>query len=294
MAKILYFDAVNGVAGDMILGGLLDLGLPEDHLVSELKKLPLAPWRIEAGKISREGLSGTNLQVFPEKPDEEKAPQGGHAGNHHHHHHHHHFTQIRDMILASPLDEWVKKSSVAIFTRLAEAEAKVHKSSIDEVHFHEVGAIDAIIDIVGSCIGFRYFGIETFGSSPMELGGGTVTFSHGTWPVPAPATAELIKEFPITIGAVQAEMTTPTGAAIVTTLVSPQGISGSFRIKETGLGAGDRELQGIPNMLRLILGESEAETKESPAGKPRDRIVVLEANIDDMMPEDLGYVLEEV
>ncbi len=289
MAKILYFDAFNGVAGDMILGALLDLGMPLDFLTGELKKLHLSPWEIRAEKINREGMSGVNLSVVYGE-----SAEGGHKGHAHNHHKHHHFTEIRDLILESELDEWVKESSISVFTRLAEAEARVHESTVERVHFHEVGAIDSIVDIVGSCIGFKYFGIERFVSSPLELGGGTVTFSHGTWPVPAPATAELVKSFPVRLGGAEAEMTTPTGAAIVTTLAKTHRIPGAFEIERVGLGAGDRDIKGIPNMLRLILGKTGADSGPGDPGDPaKDRIVVLESNVDDMIPEDSGYFMEK-
>lgn len=288
MANVVYFDAFNGVAGDMILGALIDLGLPPEVLSGELRKLQLSGWDLLIDRTEREGLSGVNLRV---KYEEESG--GGHG-----HHKHRHFSRIREIIQASELDGWVKETSIRIFTRLAEAEAKVHGSSIEEVRFHEVGAIDAIVDIVGSCIGFRYLGVEEFLSSALELGGGTVTFSHGTWPVPTPATAELVKEFPVRMGAAEVEMTTPTGAAIVTTLSGPRSVPGSFRIRGTGLGAGDRVLPGIPNMLRLILGET-IDTEEIDASPvndsaSRDRIVVLEMNIDDMIAEDTGNLMDRV
>jgi len=290
MARVIYFDAFNGVAGDMILGSLIDLGFPAETLNGELQKLPLDDWNIKIERISREGMSGVNFRVLYETS--ESGPDEGHG-----HHKHRHFSQIRDMIQQSDLDKWVRDTSVLIFTRLAEAEAKVHGSSVEKVHFHEVGAIDAIVDIVGSCLGFKYLGVDRFWSSALELGGGTVTFSHGTWPVPAPATAELVKGFPVRMGAAGVEMTTPTGAAIVTTLAGGGSLSGSFEIRRVGLGAGDRALPGIPNMLRLILGETidteeiaaPSELETSVSG---DRIVVLELNLDDMMAEDTGHLME--
>ncbi|MFH1964127.1 MAG: nickel pincer cofactor biosynthesis protein LarC, partial [Acidobacteriota bacterium] len=292
MAKVLYFDAFNGAAGDMILGALVDLGLPVDFLSEELRKLPLSPYEIRVDRVSREGMSGMDLRVVCPQPEEH--PNEGHS---HSHKGHHHFGEIRDLIQESGLDEWVKNASVSIFTRLAEAEAKVHGSTVESVHFHEVGAIDSIVDIVGACIGFKYFNIEQFASSTLELGGGVVTFSHGTWPVPAPATAELVKGFPVRLGGAEAELTTPTGAAIVTTLASKHGFPDAFEIENVGLGAGDREIGGIPNMLRLIFGKSadNLDAGELPGTgtyQTKDRVVVLEMNIDDMLPEDSGYFME--
>ncbi len=293
MTKILYFDAFNGAAGDMILGALIDMGMPLPFLIEELRKLPLSPYEITAEKVSRQGLSGTDLRVVCLK-------HGGHSheGSDENHQGHHHFGEIRDLILESNLDEWVKNTSVSIFSRLAEAEAKVHGSTVESVHFHEVGAIDSIVDIVGSCIGFRFFGIEKFAASPLELGGGLVTFSHGTWPVPAPATAELVKGFPVRVGGAEVEMTTPTGAAIVTSLAGNQVMPEAFEIEKIGLGAGDRTINGIPNMLRLIFGRSSESLEagkvlENRAGQVVDHVVVLEINIDDMLPEDSGYFMEK-
>ena len=213
MGNVLYFDAFNGVAGDMILGALLDLGLPLDYLEKELGKLPLEGYQLAVEKIERQGLQATNLQVIVDHGEQ-------HSTNNHEHHDHGHshgrtFTAIRTLIESSELEEAVKSQAVSIFSRLALAEAKVHGSDVDRVHFHEVGAVDAIIDIVGACIGFRYFKIDQFYTSPLSLGGGTVTFSHGTWPVPAPATLELVTGFPTRVGGQDAELTTPTGAAML-------------------------------------------------------------------------------
>ena len=297
MEKILYFDAFNGVAGDMILGALVDMGMPADFLRQELRKLSLSPFEIEVKKVTRQGMSGTDLKVICTHTDHHEHGHS-HDGHGKGHGGHHHFGEIRKLIQESSLDEWVKDTSVSIFTRLAEAEADVHGSTVEDVHFHEVGAIDSIVDIVGSCIGFRYFGIDRFASSPLELGGGVVTFSHGTWPVPALATAELVKGFPVRLGGAEFEMTTPTGAAIVTTLAAEPGLPPHFEIEKSGLGAGDREIPGVPNMLRLFFGKaasenSERKRPENLSGKAGDKVVVLEINIDDMLSEDSGYFLEK-
>ena len=294
---VLYFDPFNGVSGDMILGALLHLGLPLNHLEKELAKLKLEEYRLVAQEVARQGLRGVNLQV-----QQRKTSQPDH---HHHHHHHEHdhpehgsrsFTQIRRLIEESGLSPWVQKRSVNIFQRLGEAEAKVHETSLDEVHFHEVGAVDSIVDIVGACIGFHYFGVEQFLTAPLNLGGGTVTFSHGTWPVPTPATIELLVDFPVYVGEVQGELTTPTGAAIVTTLVKQQGTSPICRYHKWGFGSGDREFEEIPNMLRLLLGErlspdDSGDTHSDQAWR-EEEVSLLEANIDDMDAETFGHCLE--
>ncbi|MGH9339769.1 MAG: nickel pincer cofactor biosynthesis protein LarC [Acidobacteriota bacterium] len=308
MATILYFDPFNGISGDMTLGALVDLGLPMEHLKSELGKLEIDGFELKAEKIDRQGLNGVNFHVLVHE-------RHHHEHGHHHHEHHQHptpdtrhptpdsrgFTQIRELIQKSELDSWVKEKAVTIFRRLGEAEAKVHGSSLEEVHFHEVGAVDAIVDIVGACIGFKYFGIARFYTSPLHLGGGTVTFSHGSWPVPTPATAELIHDCASVIGPVSFELTTPTGAAIVTTLAE-KGSPPPSRFQKWGFGAGDKEIPEIPNMLRLGLGQSlesaglgEAIATIGPgesAGIQEEEVLLLEANIDDMDGEMFGHFLE--
>ncbi len=291
--KILYFDTFNGVAGDMILGALLDLGLPLDHLRSELNKLDLGGYELRAEPITRQGLQGINFQVLISGHHHDH----GHAHDHHRHereHHHQHFSprQIEDLINSSSLEQSVKERAVGIFARLAEAEAKAHRTSLEKVHFHEVGAVDAIVDVVGACVGFAYFGIEKFYTAPINLGGGTVTFSHGTWPVPAPATAELVRGFPTLLGTVQAELTTPTGAAIVTTLAAAAASPPPAQYLKWGFGAGDRELPAIPNMLRLLIGETSDLAPGQDVGVDREEILVLEATIDDMEAQFFGHFMD--
>ncbi len=319
MSRILYFDPFNGISGDMVLGALIDLGLPAEHLRRELGKLGLDDeFSIEWDEIERQGLFGIDFRVRT-KP----SPQSGvhshdggdashsHAHSHDHNHSHGHghghphehphdhghsrgFSQIRSLIESSGLSHGVKSRSVAIFRRLGEAEAHVHRSPLESVHFHEVGAVDSIVDIVGACIGFEYLGIDEFRSAPVCLGFGTVAFSHGAWPVPAPATAELIRGFQSYPGSVAAEMTTPTGAAILAELVDPDGSAPPMRIEKSGFGAGDRAFDEAPNMLRIILGESERGAKASNDidSLGRESVVLLEANIDDMDPQLCGRFLE--
>ena len=294
MGNVLYFDAFNGVAGDMVLGALLDLGLPLEHLKKELGKLPLEGYQLTVEKTERQGLRGTNLQVIVDQGEPHS------TANHEHHGHGRTFSAIRTLIESSELEESVRSQAVSVFSRLALAEAKVHGSDVDRVHFHEVGAVDAIIDIVGACIGFHYFEIDQFYTSPLSLGGGTVTFSHGTWPVPAPATLELVTGFPTRVGGQDAELTTPTGAAIVTTLAVPVDSAPLVSLEKSGLGAGDRELPDAPNMLRLILGQGVEKEARSAAGvgeRPvpnvgREQVLLLEATIDDMDAEMFGRFME--
>ncbi len=279
--RVLYFDTFNGVAGDMILGALLDMGLPLEYLRSELGKLNLTGYELQAEPILREGLRGTNFHVLMGKDHS------------HHGHHHRSLSRIENLIQSSSLEPAIKERAVGVFRRLGEAEAKAHNTTLDHVHFHEVGAVDAIVDVVGACIGFTYFEVDEFYTAPINLGGGTVTFSHGTWPVPAPATAELLRDFPTLLGTVQAELTTPTGAAIVSTLARPSACPPAAQYSRWGFGAGDREMPGIPNMLRLMIGETPARSRpDSAAGLQEQEIVVLEATIDDMEAQVFGYFMD--
>ncbi|MFB3905577.1 MAG: nickel pincer cofactor biosynthesis protein LarC [Acidobacteriota bacterium] len=281
--RVLYFDTFNGVAGDMILGALLDMGLPLEHLRFELGKLDVSGYELKAEAIVREGLRGTNFHVVL---TENYAPRG-------HDHHHRTLTQIENLIQSSSLGESVKEKAVLVFRRLAEAESKAHNTDRGDVHFHEVGAVDAIVDVVGACVGFSYFKVDEFYTAPINLGGGTVTFSHGTWPVPTPATAELVRGFPTLLGRAQAELTTPTGAAIVCTLSKPSAHPPVASYSRWGLGAGDRVMPGIPNMLRLMLGDTSAVSSAPGSGGRREQeIVVLEATIDDMEAQVFGYFMD--
>ncbi len=300
MGNWLYFDPFNGASGDMILGALIDLGLPLETLRAELAKLGAEEFEIAAERVQRSGLSGVNLRV--EVAGQLPLPAHRHDQGHkrrrgrgdgdvgHSHRHQRGFPEIRGLIEASALDPEIKRRAIHIFRRLGEAEAKVHGLPLEQVHFHEVGALDSILDIVGSCIGFHFFEVERFYSAPLALGGGVVDFSHGVWPVPAPATAELVGGFPVRLGGVQAELTTPTGAAIITTLAEPGGTPPVSRLVRLGLGAGDREFEAIPNMLRLILGRREQADGLQMEGE--ESVALLEASIDNMDPELLGHFME--
>jgi len=201
--------------------------------------------------------------------------------------------EITELIESSALSAGVQERALRIFNRLGQAEAKVHGTSIDEVHFHEVGAVDSIVDIVGACIGFEYLGIDEFYSAPLAMGGGTVRFSHGNWPAPTPATLELLAGVPCSPGPVQSELLTPTGAAIITTLADgytcPQ-----FTLRKWGLGAGDKSFQEIPNALRITLGDAfpGGELSSKLEGARQERIVVLEGSLDDVDGEVLGNLID--
>lgn len=241
--KVAYLDCFAGIAGDMIVGALLDAGLSFELLQRELKKLNLDGWHIEAKQVKKHGITGTKFFVQT-------------ADNHHHDHEHHHrnLNDIERIIDQSELETNIKATALNTFKRLAEAEAKVHGTSIKEIHFHEVGAVDAIIDIVGATIGFHWLGIEEVMASSLTTGRGFVNCAHGTIPIPAPATTELLKGVPYQHGEINQEMVTPTGAAVLTTICNQFGPMPEMISETIGYGCGDRELP-IPNMLRIHIGE---------------------------------------
>jgi len=268
--KIGYLDCFSGLSGDMILGALLDAGLPLDMLTAELAKLPLTGYRLSAQPVRRGIITGTQVEVFSEGSAQERR----------------NLEEILNLIERSGLTQRVKKRSALIFERLATAEAKVHRLPIEEVHFHEVGAVDAIVDVVGAVLGLDLLGIEALFSSPLPSGSGTVQTEQGVLPVPAPATLELIAMAGAPIRPSPSpgmELVTPTGAAIVTTLASFE--SPIFSLERIGYGVGFRDLPTIPNVLPLWIGEKMVEERQ---------LLLLETNIDDMSPELHGHVLERL
>ncbi|GAB4236593.1 MAG: nickel pincer cofactor biosynthesis protein LarC [Acidobacteriota bacterium] len=269
--RVLVFDPFNGIAGDMTVGALLHLGVPLEYLQGELAKLDLGRYRLVAAETKRRGVRCVDFRV--ETQDGAGVP-------------HRTYARIRELIERADIDARARRWAQQVFHRLAAAEAKVHGAALEEVHFHEVGAIDSVVDIVGACLGFSYLGVERFFTREIHLGGGDVTFSHGTWRVPAPATAELVQGLPVRLGQGEGELTTPTGAAIIAALVEA-GDPPELHVERVGYGAGDREIPGIPNVLRLILGTS-GETKPSGAEKPTDEVVVLETAVDDVDGQVLG------
>jgi pyridinium-3,5-bisthiocarboxylic acid mononucleotide nickel chelatase len=271
VSRIAYFDCASGASGDMLLGALVDLGLPLDSLRSELAKLPLRGYRLESRRVHRSGLHATKVDVLVEA-------EPGHT--------HRGLRDILGLLEASGLEPEVKERAAALFRRLAEAEGAVHGMAPEEVHFHEVGAVDSIVDIVGGVVGLGWLRAERFGSSPINVGTGTVTMSHGTFSVPPPATARLVQGVPI-YGAGQGELLTPTGALLVTGYATVYGPLPPLKLEATGHGGGTRELPGQPNVLRLIVGE---ETSSSEG----DRVLVLEAEIDDMSPQLFAPLVENL
>ncbi len=270
LVKICYLDCFSGVSGDMLLGALVDAGADADELRKRIGRLGLEGVELRFEKCKRSGIGGTNLTVQVE-----------------HDHHHRSLSRIEEIIAGSDLSESVKERSIRIFRRLGEVEAAIHQMPIEKVHFHEVGALDSITDIVGTCIAFDLLGIERIYCSALNLGSGTVEAAHGVMPVPAPATAALVQGIPTYSEGPAAELTTPTGAAIVTTLADEFGTMPAMRIGSVGYGAGDRDFKKHPNLLRAVIGE-QSQAREAT------RIFVIEANVDDMNPQVAGYVRERL
>lgn len=265
-----YFDCFSGAAGDMILSAMLSAGLPEAHLRSHLEKLNVSGYELQINHIKKQGFAAVKVDVhINEKPA---------------HRHLHHITRIID---DSSLLDSIKTRSKQIFTRLAEAEAKVHGTTIEKVHFHEVGAIDAIVDVVGACIGVEALGLTRIVCSPIPTGSGTVKCDHGLMPVPAPATAELLRGIPIAECAEQGELLTPTGAAILGTLADSFGPLPPMKIDRIGYGAGTRDGKTRPNILRLLIG-----TAAKSAPLLEDEVVVLETNLDDATGQQIGRAVD--
>ncbi len=273
--KIAYFDCFAGASGDMILGSLIDAGLSLEQLRNELAKLHLTHYDLETKKVTKRGLGGSQVIV---NIDED-----------HHHHQHRHLHDIKKIIQNSELNEYIKRRSIEIFTKLAEAEARVHRTTVEEIHFHEVGAMDAIIDVVGSVAGLSALGVEKVSCSSLHVGTGTIECAHGTLPVPAPATAELIKGKPVYSTGVVGELLTPTGAAILTTLASDFGPMPLMNVEKIGYGAGTSD-PAIPNLLRLIVGQSSVEVPNYDL----ERVAVAETNIDDMNPQIYDYLMQKM
>ncbi|MDX6385928.1 MAG: pyridinium-3,5-bisthiocarboxylic acid mononucleotide nickel chelatase [Blastocatellia bacterium] len=268
--KTLYFDCFAGASGDMILGALVSAGVDPLALTAQLDQLGVSGWRIDFEKVDRSGISSTYARVHTE-----------------HEHAHRHLKDILKIINDSRLTDGVKTRAARIFSLLAEAEARVHNQSIDKIHFHEVGALDAIIDVCGAAIGFELLGIERFISSALRVGAGMIEMAHGRFPIPPPAVAELLQGKPIYSGEIEGEFVTPTGAAIISAVCESFGSLPPIKIEATGYGAGSRDHPKFPNALRILVGETEA------ASAPGDEtLLMIETNIDDTSPQVVGYVLD--
>lgn len=286
--KVAYFQCQSGASGDMMLGALVDAGLPLATLQSLLGALPLRGYELTARQVTRGGLRGTKVDVLV--TEEEGAPGGHeHPGDGHHHNHARNLGDIEDLLNRSKLSPRAKERARAAFRRLAEAEARAHGCAIEEVHFHEVGAVDSIVDTVGTIVGLEAMGIERVYASPLNVGEGTVETAHGLLPVPAPATAALLAGVPIYSSGIRAELVTPTAAALLTTLSTGFGPLPGMRVQAVGYGAGSRDLVEQPNLLRLLVGEMGG-TGDVQA----DEVAVIEANIDDMNPQDYELLAERL
>ncbi len=270
--KLCYLDCFSGISGDMLLGALVDAGLSPAALESELRKLDLKGWSLSTERVQRGGLTATKLDFKISET-----------------HHHRTWKKIRELIRASALAAPVQQRAELIFDRLAEAEAGVHGVAKDEVHFHEVGAMDSILDIVGASVAMEKLSIEKIVVSPLNLGSGSVKTAHGTLPVPAPATAALLKNAPVYSTGVAAELVTPTGAAVVAALAAEYGPLPRMSVSAIGYGAGSRDLTEQANVLRVFLGERLEESRA--ADEPT--VSIIEANLDDMSPQLGGYFMEQ-
>jgi pyridinium-3,5-bisthiocarboxylic acid mononucleotide nickel chelatase len=268
---IAYFDCFSGISGDMVLGALIDLGLQLDELNEALSTLDLEEFKIEAREVQSYGLRATKVDVI--------VPESVIVRT---------FANIRDLIVSSGLPETVKTMSLEIFMRLALAESVVHSKPVDQVHFHEVGAVDSIVDIVGSAFGIDALGITEVFSSPLPLGHGMIKTAHGSLPVPAPAVLEILEDTPTYGRGIPTEIVTPTGAAVIKTLASSFGNAPLMRLEKTGYGAGTKDL-GVANLLRVITGEALDYPSEA-----EELAIIVSTNIDDMNPEFYDYVMERL
>jgi len=274
---IAYFDCFSGISGDMTLGAFLDLGVPVEWLKEQLGRLPLAGFDVCVDTVSRNGIAAKSVRVRVE----DDTTSRDHA-------------QIRSLIINSPLSSNIKQMSRDIFERIAQAEAVIHGCTVDQVHFHEVGGIDAIVDIVGTALCMDYLGIKTVIASHIPLGKGFVSCDHGTLPVPAPATLGILKGVPVYGTKIPHELVTPTGAAILVTLAGSYGELPEMIIEKTGYGAGKRDIESIPNLLRVVMGTGLWGDTGQTSALHKDTVVVLETCIDDMNPEVFGFLMDRL
>jgi uncharacterized protein (TIGR00299 family) protein len=266
-----YFDCFSGISGDMTLGALVDAGVSIDALRAELAKLNIPGYVLKTEQVKRSGIAATKVHVVIDQKDQKSR----------------HLSDIISIIERSALSQTVKEKSSRIFTRLADAEAKVHGTTPDKIHFHEVGAVDSIVDNVGAVIGLELLGITNITASAINVGSGTVKTAHGILPIPAPATAELLTNIPFYQSSTPFELTTPTGAVIISTLGSSFGPMPLMKVRKIAYGAGDKDFSDRPNVLRLMIGEPVANCEE-------DTSIVIETNIVDMNPQVYDYLIEKL
>src|SRR6202795_1949515 len=307
--RIAYLDCFSGISGDMFLGALINAGVCPKLLKDAVKALDIGA-RLEISKVERGGISATKVdvhangekdlprEVFWEQQDNDHAHEHSHGHDHSHEHRHEHgrtLRNIRKIIETAAIGSNPKRTAIKIFEALGQAEAEIHNVSIDQVHFHEVGAVDAMVDIVCAAVGAESLGVERWVCSPLTVGGGTVKCAHGTLPVPAPATLKLLQNAPVYSSGPQVELVTPTGAAIVKTLSTRFAPFPAMKIEQAGYGAGTRDFPEHPNLLRITIGEALlADDASASPGTSNDRIMVLEANLDDLSPQVLAYAMERL
>jgi len=312
--RIAYLDCFSGISGDMFLGALLDAGLPVSVIEETVAALNVGA-RLEISRVTRSGISATKVDVWIGDEKDLPREQVSHAHQHEHAHHessagvspavvrasrpHHHephrvLNEIRDIIHGARIAPPAQERALAIFQALGEAEAKIHNTDAEKIHFHEVGAVDAIVDIVCAAVGSLALGVDQWVCSPLNVGGGSVECAHGRFPVPSPATVELLRGAPVYSSGVDAELVTPTGAAIVKTLCQRFVPFPAMKIAATGYGAGSRDFTGQPNVVRLTIGEAVDTQLAASPDIPEDTIAVLEANLDDLNPQVFGYVMERL
>jgi len=273
MTQIAYFDCFSGISGDMVLGAVVDAGAPLGEIEAALRRLPVSGWTISAEKVKKGALRATRVKVEITET-----------------HHHRGLSKILEIIAGAKLPARAAARAEEVFKCLAEAEAHVHDAPVEKVHFHEVGAVDAIVDIVGGCVGFELLGIEEFACSPLNVGGGRVQTAHGLLPVPAPATADMLRQAPTYSTGIERELVTPTGAAFVAALCTRFGPMPAMTVSKIGYGAGAADLSEQPNALRLFVGEAAA--AEAGAGW-QESVAVIETNVDDMNPQLYGHFVEQ-
>ena len=320
--RIAYLECFSGISGDMFLGALVDAGVSPQLLEKTVSALGVRA-KLEISRVNRSGISATKVDVWVDgqkdmpreefwakqdaarahahhendhsHPHEHSHHETSHRGTtapHKHEHSHRGLVEIKQIISSADISDSAKKTAISIFEALGAAEARIHNVPIDEVHFHEVGAVDAIVDIVCAAVGAEALGVDEIICSPLNVGGGSVKCAHGTFPVPAPATLELLKDAPVYTSGVQAELVTPTGAALIKTLARRFAAFPEMKIEKSAYGAGSRDFQGHPNVLRLVIGDSAS--SKLAIHTATETVSVLEANLDDLNPQVFGYVMDRL
>ena len=306
--RIAYLDCFSGISGDMFLGALIDAGVAPEIFEHAVESLNIGA-KLKISHVNRSGITATKVDVVvngkkdaPRSSGPPSAHEHSHTHEHAHHREHDHhpeahehqhgrgLVEIREIIRKAALSELAKTTAITIFEKLGAAEAKIHNIPLEKIHFHEVGAVDAIVDIICAAVGAESLGIDELVCSPLNVGGGTVNCAHGTFPVPAPATVELLAGAPVYSSGLQAELVTPTGAAIVRTLATRFAAFPEMKIEKAGYGAGTREFPAHANVLRITIGEATKLT----ANTSQETVSVLEANLDDLNPQVFGYVMDRL